>query len=111
MVLEIAPGVFASYAHLRKGSIKVRPGQTVQRGQALAELGQSGNSAAPHLHFQLSNSVHFEGSEGIPYVFDRFQYFGPESEAQLFGQGPAWNSPSPQPRRQQLPLNDVVIGF
>lgn len=111
VVLEIAPGVFASYAHLRKGSIKVRPGQTVQRGQALAELGQSGNSAAPHLHFQLSNSVHFEGSEGIPYVFDRFQYFGPESEAQLFGQGPAWNSPSPQPRRQQLPLNDVVIGF
>lgn len=111
VVLEIAPGVFASYAHLRKGSVKVRPGQTVQRGQALAELGQSGNSAAPHLHFQLSNSVHFEGSEGIPYVFDRFQYYGPESEAQLFGQGPAWNSPSPQPRRQQLPLNDVVIGF
>lgn len=111
VVLEIAPGVFASYAHLRRGSVKVRPGQVVQRGQALAELGQSGNSAAPHLHFQLSNSMHFEGAEGIPYVFDRFQYFGPESEAQLFGQGPAWNSPPSQPRRQQLPLNDVVIGF
>lgn len=111
VVLEISPGVFASYAHLRTGSIKVRPGQRVQRGQALGALGQSGNSAAPHLHFQLSNGVRFEGSEGIPYVFDRFQYFGPETEAQLFGQGAPWTALPTERRQQQLPLNDVVIGF
>lgn len=111
VVLEIAPGVFASYAHLRRGSVRVKPGQRVQRGRTLGALGQSGNSAAPHLHFQLSNGVRFEGSEGIPYAFEQFQYFGAETEAQLFGQGPPWNSPPAQPRRQQLPLNDVVIGF
>ncbi|MFL0336612.1 MULTISPECIES: M23 family metallopeptidase [Stenotrophomonas] len=111
VVLEISPGVFASYAHLRKGSIKVKPGQRVQRGQVLGALGQSGNSAAPHLHFQLSNGVRFEGSEGIPYVFDQFQYFGPETEAQLFGQGESWTAPPAQLRQQELPLNDVVIGF
>lgn len=111
VVLEISPGVFASYAHLRSGSITVKPGQRVQRGQALGALGQSGNSAAPHLHFQLSNGTRFEGSEGIPYVFDRFQYFGPETEAQLFGQGEPWTALPTERRQQQLPLNDVVIGF
>lgn len=111
VVLEIAPGVFAGYAHLRTGSVAVRPGQTVRRGQVLGELGQSGNSAAPHLHFQLANGATFEGSEGLPYVFDQFQYYGPESEAQLFGQGPAWKANHPAARQQQLPLNDEVIGF
>ncbi|KAF1017047.1 MAG: hypothetical protein GAK31_00306 [Stenotrophomonas maltophilia] len=47
VVLEIAPGVFASYAHLQPGSVQVKPGNHVTRGQRLARLGQSGNSAAP----------------------------------------------------------------
>lgn len=61
IVLEIRPGVFASYAHLQRGSVKVKPGEHVRKGQVLAHLGQSGNSAAPHLHFQLSNAATFEG--------------------------------------------------
>lgn len=111
VVLEVSPGIFASYAHLRTGSIKVEPGQRVQRGQALAQLGQSGNSAAPHLHFQLSNKATFEGSEGIPYVFQAFNDFGPESEAQLFGQGEAWTPGVTAQHGNQLPLNDIVIEF
>ena len=111
MVLEIAPDVFASYAHLRGGSVSVKPGQRVQRGQVLAQLGQSGNSGAPHLHFQLSDKPTFEGSEGIPYVFQNFDYLGPESEAQLFGQGDAWKAAAAEPREHQLPLNDIVIAF
>ncbi|WP_439448288.1 M23 family metallopeptidase [Stenotrophomonas sp. ATs4] len=111
VVLEIAPDVFASYAHLRAGSVSVKPGQRVQRGQVLAQLGQSGNSGAPHLHFQLSDKPTFEGSEGIPYVFQNFDYLGPESEAQLFGQGDAWKAAAAAPREHQLPLNDIVIAF
>lgn len=111
VVLELSPGVFASYAHLKKGSVKVKPGDRVQRGQWLGQLGQSGNSAAPHLHFQLSTAATFEGSEGLPYVFESFAFLGPESEAQLFGQGEAWKEPAGEPRRMQLPLNDVVIRF
>ena len=111
VVLEIAPNVFASYAHLRAGSVSVKPGQRVQRGQVLAQLGQSGNSGAPHLHFQLSDKPTFEGSEGIPYVFQNFDFLGPESEAQLFGQGDAWKAAAAEPREHQLPLNDIVIAF
>ncbi|WP_199098083.1 M23 family metallopeptidase [Dyella sp. ASV21] len=111
VVLEVSPGVFASYAHLQRGSLKVKPGDHVHRGDTLAKLGQSGNSAAPHLHFQLSNATTFEGSEGVPYVFDRFVFLGAESEAQLFGQGEPWKATTADPRRAQMPLNDVVIQF
>lgn len=111
VVLKIAPGVFAGYAHLQRGSVAVKPGDHVRRGQLLGRLGQSGSSAAPHLHFQLANTATFEGSEGIPYMFDRFDLLGPETEGQLFGQGDAWKPTGNEPRRSQLPLNDVVIGF
>lgn len=111
VVLELSPGVFASYAHLKKGSVKVKPGDHVHRGQALGQLGQSGNSAAPHLHFQLSTAATFEGSEGLPYVFENFELLGPETEGQLFGQGDAWKATADEQRRLQLPLSDVVIRF
>ncbi|SFS15173.1 Peptidase family M23 [Dyella sp. OK004] len=111
VMLEIAPGIFAGYAHLQRGSLKVKPGDKVHRGQPLAHLGQSGNSAAPHLHFQLANAATFEGSEGIPYVFDSFDFLGPETEAQLFGQGEPWKAAPIEHRRAQMPLNDVVIQF
>lgn len=39
------------YAHLRKGSLTVAPGQKVVRGQNLGDVASSGNSQIPHLHF------------------------------------------------------------
>jgi hypothetical protein len=111
VVLEIEPGVYANYAHLQRGSLKVRVGERVRRGQLLGRLGQSGNSAAPHLHFHLSSAATFEGSEGLPFAFDRFDLLGPETEAQLFGQGEPWTPATTEHRQAQLPLNDVVIGF
>ena len=53
VVVKHATGVYSLYAHLRKGSIKVRPGDRVEAGQIIAEAGNSGMSTAPHLHFQL----------------------------------------------------------
>ncbi|PNS09154.1 Peptidase family M23 [Lysobacter silvestris] len=111
VVLEIGTGVFASYAHLQRGSVKMKTGDHVHRGDLLGRVGQSGNSAAPHLHFQLSNAATFEGSEGIPYAFDHFDVFGTETEAQLFGQGDPWKAAPVVHDRVQLPLNDVVIRF
>ncbi|HEY6837227.1 MAG TPA: peptidoglycan DD-metalloendopeptidase family protein [Geobacteraceae bacterium] len=39
------------YAHLRKGSIVVANGQRVKKGEKIAEVGSSGASLIPHLHF------------------------------------------------------------
>ena len=44
-------GYVTRYAHLY--DIKVSRGQRVQRGRRIASVGISGNSFAPHLHFEL----------------------------------------------------------
>ncbi|WP_448097540.1 M23 family metallopeptidase [Luteibacter yeojuensis] len=111
VVLSIGPGQYAGYAHLAKGSVRVKKGDHVRRGQVIGRLGQSGNSAAPHLHFQLANAPEFQGSEGIPYVFDRIDLYGEESEAQLFGQGDPWKATPADHRQAQLPLDGMVVSF
>ena len=40
--------------HLKKGSLKVALGDTVKAGDKLAEIGNSGASGLPHLHFTLA---------------------------------------------------------
>jgi len=52
-VVEIthAGGYVSRYAHL--ADIKVSRGQQVKRGWRIASVGISGNSFAPHLHFEL----------------------------------------------------------
>lgn len=111
VVIDIGSKAFAGYAHLARGSVRVKVGDRVHRGQVIGRLGQSGNSSGPHLHFQLADAPTFEGSEGIPYVFSNYTYYGPEAEAQLFGQGERWKATATEARKAQLPLNDVVVGF
>ncbi len=48
-----ADGTFASYVHLKEGSIRVRVGQRVRAGESIGALGNSGMSVSPHLHFCL----------------------------------------------------------
>ena len=56
MIVQIAPTVCAVYAHALPGTVAVKPGDHVEKGQVIAKLGNSGNSGAPHLHFQLSDT-------------------------------------------------------
>jgi hypothetical protein len=111
VVIDVGGGNFAGYAHLRRGSIAVKVGDKVMKGQVIGALGQSGNSAAPHLHFQIANAVTFEGSEGVPFVFDRVDSYGSENEGQLFGMGDRWKLGSAHHGLDQLPLSDTVVTF
>ncbi len=43
-------GVEIVLAHMRQGSLKVRPGERVETGALLGEVGNSGASTEPHLH-------------------------------------------------------------
>jgi len=42
----------------------------------MARLGNSGNSDAPHLHFQVVNGNSPLASEGVPYEFETFTQTG-----------------------------------
>lgn len=47
VVLDL--GSFAFYAHMQPGSVRVKPGQHVRRGDVLGLLGNTGSTSAPHV--------------------------------------------------------------
>jgi murein DD-endopeptidase MepM/ murein hydrolase activator NlpD len=56
-------------AHFKRGSIIVKPGDQVTRGQVLGQCGNSGNSSEPHLHYHLQNSPVLQDGLGIKCIF------------------------------------------
>ena len=54
--LTHADGTRSRYLHLRRGSVKVAVGQRVAAGEPLGEIGSSGCSTAPHLHFEVRSA-------------------------------------------------------
>ncbi len=67
LVVDHGGGVFAVYAHLRRGSLLVGAGDRVRAGRRLAEVGNTGNTSEPHLHFQLMDRPHPAAAAGVPW--------------------------------------------
>jgi hypothetical protein len=117
VVLDLGDGVFAFYAHLQKGSVRVASGAQVKRGQVLGKLGNTGNTSAPHLHFHLMESPSVLGSNGIPYLIDAFAIAGQVSAADFAaatGVEGNWSKgilPNPNPRQNQFPLDLDIVDF
>jgi hypothetical protein len=117
VVLDLGGGRFAFYAHLQKGSVKVRPGDTVKKGAVLGKLGNTGNTSAPHLHFHVMNRPSPVAADGIPYVIDGFDFSG-QIDIAAFEAAPAlagdWGKgriAKPEPRQREFPLNLNIINF
>jgi hypothetical protein len=76
VVQDIGDGNYAFYAHLKTGSVKVKPGDRLTAGQVIANLGNSGNTDAPHLHFHVMSTPDPLMSDGIPFIFKSFKLDG-----------------------------------
>jgi hypothetical protein len=69
VMIDHGNGEFSLLAHLRRGSVAVRPGERVEAGRKIGECGNSGNTSEPHLHYHLQNTGVFGGGEGLPAQF------------------------------------------
>ncbi len=112
---DLGGGRTAMYAHLRNGSVRVRPGDRVARGRVLGQVGNTGMSFEPHLHFHVTDGPGLPSgltADGVPFVFDRFRLdarlaeFDPDPRASV--RVPA--SP-PHRRARQYPLSGDIVAF
>lgn len=76
VMMEIAPNVFAWYAHLRERSIAVKVGDAVKAGARIGRLGNTGPSEGPHLHLGLIDKPDPIAGRSLPFVFDSFTLVG-----------------------------------
>jgi murein DD-endopeptidase MepM/ murein hydrolase activator NlpD len=76
LVIDLGDDSYAVFAHLQRGSVAVRPGDLVRRGDLVGRCGNSGNSSEPHLHFQLMDAPRPLVGAGLPFLFERVQIDG-----------------------------------
>jgi murein DD-endopeptidase MepM/ murein hydrolase activator NlpD len=109
VVLALPGGLFATYAHMQPGSLKVKTGDHVRRGQLLGLVGNSGNATGPHLHFHVATGPGLSG-EGVPYVIDAFDQVGAEA---MGDEGPVWHPEEAKAiaRHAELPAEHSVVAF
>lgn len=113
VALDLGGGRYAFYEHLKPGSLRVKPGQRVRRGEAIAALGFTGDSTGPHLHFHVADANSPLGAEGVPFVLDRFEVLGAYPDISTLGTA-RWtprNTGSPLLRKDEMPGPNVVVGF
>jgi murein DD-endopeptidase MepM/ murein hydrolase activator NlpD len=112
---RLRDGRIVMYAHMVPGSLTVRAGDRVERGQVLGRLGNSGNSSAPHLHLHVVDRNAIFAANGLPYVFSNYTVTGRVASTAAFNRAEATGTPvrlgpvRTGPRRNQLPLDQVIV--
>lgn len=98
ITIDLGGGQFAYYLHLQPGSLRVKAGESVRKGQVLASVGCSGDAREPHLHFEVTNSSKPVAGEGLPYVIDRYRTMSAGAR-------------SKELRVRELPMNNNLVDF
>lgn len=69
VLIDHGEGEFSLVAHLREGSVTVRPGERVEAGRVVGQIGNSGASGGVHVHFERRTGPGIAGIETLPPSF------------------------------------------
>jgi hypothetical protein len=112
IVLDIGQGRYVFYAHLQPGSLRVKAGDKVRKGQVIGALGLTGNTPSPHLHLHVGDTIEPIGSEGLPYLFEAFDVVGEcDGPPEMWGWYKQCTFAKPDSRRNELPLAWKLVRF
>ncbi|MDF2187906.1 M23 family metallopeptidase [Paraflavitalea sp. CAU 1676] len=108
--LKLTTNRYVFYEHLKPGSIKVKPGQKIKKGEVIALLGFTGQTTGPHLHLHLADSNSPLGAEGLPFIFETFTLIGRYPDFSKFGKA-TFNKVRPEKIRHEMPPSNTVVIF
>ena len=72
VVIDHGNSEYSFFAHFKKGTVAVKEGNTVKAGDLLGQMGNSGQSSLPHLHYHLQNGKGFQQGVGLPAFFRNY---------------------------------------
>lgn len=98
ITLDIGGGQYAYYFHMKPGSVRVKMGDRVRRGQVIGQIGCSGDAREPHLHLEITNSAKSLAGEGLPYIIDHYRMRMVDADP--------W-----QLRTHELPMRNMLVDF
>lgn len=75
---------YSSYGHLKAGSVHLKLGDKVAQGQVVGEVGDTGDSPAVHLHFQINAGADAFTSKSLPVQFSDLKYVGSSRDPARF---------------------------
>lgn len=102
MRIEHQDGWITQYCHLKAGSVNVQQGQSVQAGDLLGLIGNSGRSEVPHLHFQV---------EKAGKIVDPFTQLSPSPDGACGGGDSLWSTEAESRFGPYSPAHIRAIGF
>ncbi|HYR87558.1 MAG TPA: M23 family metallopeptidase [Terriglobia bacterium] len=91
VIINHGDNQYGYYGHLKPGSIKVRPGSSVRTGDPIGDVGNSGDSLEPNLHFHVMNNQDPTQADGTPVIFENWK-------AQSYSRSPVVRSQGIIPR-------------
>jgi biotin carboxyl carrier protein len=71
IIIQHSNHEYSVLAFLKQGSIRVRVGDKVTRGQVIAQCGSSGSATEPVIHYHLQDSPYLQTAKGIKFYFER----------------------------------------
>jgi len=71
IVIQHTNSEYSVFSFLKQGSVRVKVGDKVARGQVIARCGSSGNATEPVIHYHLQDSPYLQTAKGVKFYFER----------------------------------------